>query len=77
MRDLLERRRRAASVAGVDLAGVRQACGITQDTMAAGLGVGRTTVVAWERRTNRPSEGYCRVIAGLLRHLAVTWGEPS
>lgn len=71
MRDLLDRRRRAASLAGVDLPEVRLDCGITQEAIAAGLGVSRVTVSAWENRTRRPSEAYCRVIAGLLRHLEV------
>lgn len=77
MTGLLAARGRAASLAGVDLEEVRLDCGFTQETIAVALGVGRTTVSSWERRQNRPSEAYCRVMAGLVRHLAVTWGEPS
>lgn len=77
MTGLLAARGRAAVLAGVDLEEVRLDCGFTQETIAAALGVRRTTVSAWERCQNHPSEAYCRVVAGLLRHLAVTWGEPS
>jgi DNA-binding transcriptional regulator YiaG len=68
---LADRHRRAAAIAGVDLAGVRRACGITQETVAAALGVSRRTVSAWEHRQWGPTEAYCRVIAGLQRHLEV------
>jgi DNA-binding XRE family transcriptional regulator len=74
MRDWLERRRVAAQLDGVDLAGVRQACGVTQQTLADGLGVGRPAVAHWEKRTRRPPESYCRVVAGFLRHLEVARG---
>ena len=75
MRNLLDRRRCAASLKGVDLGRVRRDCGVTQQTVADGLGVSRLTVAAFERRQNRPSEAYSRVVAGFLRHLAVTWSE--
>jgi DNA-binding transcriptional regulator YiaG len=63
-------------LAGVDLAGVRQACGFTQEAIAVALGVTRPAVWAWEQRRCRPSEAYFRVVTGLMRHLAVTWDEP-
>ena len=71
MSDWLERRRGAALLDGVDLPGVRQACGVTQQTLADGLGVSRPAVAHWETRTRRPPESYCRVVAGFLRHLEV------
>lgn len=72
MRDLLDRRRRAGSLAGVDLEEVRLDCGFTQETIAAGLGISRATVSSYERRTRRPTEAYCRVMAAFMRHLEVT-----
>lgn len=81
MTGLPERRAASALVEEIDLPGVRRACGVTQGTMAAALGVSLTTVSFMERRLRSPSAAYCRVIAGLARHLAVTWdedgGEPS
>ena len=71
MRDPLERRHRAGELAGVDLEEVRLDCGITQQTIADALGVSRVTISAWERRVRRPSGAYCRVMAGLRRHLEV------
>jgi DNA-binding transcriptional regulator YiaG len=66
-------RGRAAWLAAVRPAAVRRACGIRQATIAAALGVGGGTVSQWETGARRPGAGageaYCRVIAGLLRHL--------
>ncbi len=76
MRDWLGRARGAASLDGIDLAGVRQACGITQETMAAGLNVKRAAVSLWENRRRRPPEAYCRVITGLARHLEIPEEPP-
>ena len=60
-----------------DLGGARQRCGISERTMARGLGVTRNAVWRWEQRVNFPrgaSAGrYARVIAGLQRHLEVSW----
>ena len=67
----LSRRHGAAWLGGVDLRAVRQACGITQETMAAALGVSRPAVSSYENRSRRPPAAYCRVIAGLMRHLEV------
>jgi DNA-binding XRE family transcriptional regulator len=53
---------------------IREACGISQRTMAAALGVSQATVCFWETGRSAPRSpagaAYCRVIAGLLRHLA-------
>lgn len=55
---------------------VRRACGISQRTVAAALGVSQAAVCTWERGAKVPAGpagiAYCRVIAGLIRHLEVT-----
>jgi DNA-binding XRE family transcriptional regulator len=54
---------------------VRRDCGVSVATIAKALGVARSTVHKWESGALRPcgpaGVAYCRVIAGLLRHLAV------
>ncbi len=67
----LSRHHCATWLDGVDLRAVRRACGITQETMAAALGVSRPAVSSYETRTRRPPAAYCRVIAALMRHLEV------
>lgn len=66
---LLRHRRAAASLEGVDLAGTRRECGLTQETIAVALGVTPGSVSRWEQRKTRPPEAYARVVGGLLRHL--------
>lgn len=52
---------------------VRCECGITQRTMASALGVSTAAVSLWENGLRVPfgpkAIAYCRVIAGLARHL--------
>ena len=56
---------------------VRRACGISQAAIAAALGVTTAAVSTWETGHNGPSgdagAAYCRIVAGLARHLEVTW----
>jgi DNA-binding XRE family transcriptional regulator len=58
----------------VDAAGARRRAGISQQTVARALGVSQAAVCMWEtgRRVPYGARGtaYCRVVAGLLRHLA-------
>ena len=72
---MLECRERGRWLAAVDAAGVRRACGITQQAIATALGIPHTYVHHWETGRSGPSgeagAAYCRVIAGLLRHLEV------
>ena len=60
-------------LADVGAAGVRRACGISQVTVARALGVSQAAVCHWETGRRAPlgpaGVAYCRVIAGLLRHL--------
>jgi DNA-binding XRE family transcriptional regulator len=63
---------------------IRRACGISQGTAAAALGVSQFTVSAWETGLRAPvseaGAAYCRVVAGLARHLEVPedpWEEES
>lgn len=57
----------------IGAAEVRRACGISQRTLATALGVSQVSVHAWETGKNAPvsraGAAYCRVIAGLIRHL--------
>ena len=59
----------------MDAAGIRASCGISQQTVAAALGVSQPAVCAWETGSRAPSGpaggAYCRVIAALAAHLAV------
>lgn len=58
-------------------AALRARCGITLRVIAAALGVCPMTVWRWENGelapNGAPGTAYCRVIAGLARHLEVTW----
>jgi DNA-binding transcriptional regulator YiaG len=56
---------------GIDLAQVRRRCGIPQRAIAEALGTSQASVSMYESRRRRPTEGYHRVIAGLVRHLEV------
>jgi hypothetical protein len=52
---------------------------ITLRTVARTLGVTASTVCKWENRQAVPRHGvgvrYCRFLAGLARHQAVTWDD--
>jgi hypothetical protein len=63
----------------------RQACGISAATIARAIGADNSMVGRWERRSREVPRGtvgeaYCRVVAGLLRHLEVpgehAWDVP-
>jgi transcriptional regulator with XRE-family HTH domain len=63
---------------------IRRACGVSQGTAAAALGVSQKLVSAWETGLRAPvgeaGAAYCRVIAGLARHLEVPedpWEESA
>lgn len=77
---LLDCRERARRLAGLRPAEARRACGIRQATIAEALGVDKSTVGCWERGRHGPSgtagDAYCRVIAGLMRHLEVPEERP-
>jgi len=66
-------------LAAVDAAAVRVRCGIGLRALAAGIGVPYSTVWNWDTRTRVPTGAggarYCRVIAGLARHLEVPEGD--
>lgn len=70
-------RARKAWLAGVDLRGARVECGISRAAVARALDVSYSAVVGWERGRSAPRGergiAYCRVVAGMLRHLEVTW----
>lgn len=72
---LLECRERSRRLATARPADARRACGIRQVTIAAALGVSHVAVHSWETGRKGPSgeaaAAYCRVVAGLLRHLEV------
>ncbi len=78
----------AAQLVGRDLQQLCRDCGIRAATIAAALGVARTTVVHWETRRTQPSgkpgAAYVRFILGLVRHQAyqecldeLPQGQPS
>lgn len=71
----LECRGRGRWLATVRPGDARRACGIRQATIAAALGVSHVAVHYWETGRKGPSgearAAYCRVVAGLLRHLEV------
>jgi transcriptional regulator with XRE-family HTH domain len=66
-----------AFLRSADLGGVRQRCRISQRTVASALGVTQNAIWRWENGLGFPrgatAERYARVIAGLQRHLEVTW----
>jgi DNA-binding transcriptional regulator YiaG len=66
-----------AFLARHDLRALRRGCGITLRTMGAGLGICWPRIQAWEtgRYLPRGPEAvrYARVVAGMARHLEVTW----
>jgi len=66
---------RCAWLSGISPRDVRLDCGIRAATVAEALGVARSTVHKWETGALRPygpaGVAYCRIIAGLMRHLAV------
>jgi DNA-binding transcriptional regulator YiaG len=70
-----------AFLACYDLRALRRGCGITRTAMAAGLGVGRCRVRDWETGRTSPcgpdAARYARVVAGMARHLEVTWDGES
>lgn len=76
MSALLANRARASWIAAVDAAAIRRACGVSQATVANALGISQPVISSWEHGAKRPSgakgDAYCRVIAGLARHLEVT-----
>jgi DNA-binding transcriptional regulator YiaG len=63
-------------LASVGAGTVRVRCGFTLATIGAALGVYPMTVQRWETGSRVPTgaqgEAYCRVIAGLARHLEAT-----
>ena len=65
-------------VTGMHAADVRARCGIPQQAIATALGVTDVSVSKWERGlvvpTGRAGDAYCRVVAGLARHLEVPDG---
>lgn len=66
-----------AYLRSVDAGALRQQCRISQRTVARALGVTQNAVWRWEQGFGFPrgaSAGrYARVIAGLQRHLEVSW----
>lgn len=75
--ELTEERR--AWLAESNAAAIRVACGFTLRTIAAAAGTDKTTIHKWESgRPVRRQQGmrafarYCRIIAGLARHLEVS-----
>jgi DNA-binding XRE family transcriptional regulator len=66
-----------AFLAGCDSRAAREGCGITQASVIAALGCSRSAVGRWERGQVTPAGSlgarYCRIVAGFLRHLEVTW----
>ena len=67
-----------AYLLAVDAAAVRVRAGITLGTIAVALGVSRSHVWKWENRAHFPNgtrgAAYCRIIAGLARHLEIREG---
>jgi DNA-binding transcriptional regulator YiaG len=75
-----ESRHRRAWLDMVDPRLARSRCGISQATVARALGVTKAAVNHWEsghRKTpsGKAGEAYCRVIAGLARHLEIPEGD--
>jgi hypothetical protein len=64
-----------AYLTGVDAGAARVRNGVTLATVAAALGCRKDQVWRWENRRSAPrgtrGAAYCRVVAGLLRHLEV------
>ena len=68
-----------AYLRSVDPGAIRTRAEISLSTIAAAIGTGKTTVWQWEMRRRAPrgvtGVRYCRVVAGMARHLEVTDDE--
>lgn len=64
-------------LAAVNPGGLRTQCGFTLRTVADAAGTTFGTVWKWEQGITTPTgaagAAYCRIVAGLARHLEVTW----
>ena len=61
-----------AATFGDRLAGAREQAGLTQDTLAAKLGVKLTTLTAWENDVKEPRANRLQMLSGMLG-VSLSW----